>query len=1082
MSLSFDAFAIVLLLAPFAAALLATTISRETGKAAGWILAIVPAALFAILTTTVPDIAAGRPVRLALDWIPALDLRLSFLIDGLSLVFALLITGIGTFIVLYSAAYLDGHPHRGRFLAFMLLFMGAMLGLVLSDSLVALFVFWELTSVTSFLLIGFDHEREAARRGAIQALVVTGVGGLALMAGGVLLHQLSGTWSISDLAASEGLRQAGQFYPWVLAFILVAAFTKSAQWPFHFWLPNAMEAPTPVSAYLHSATMVQAGVYLLARMSPILSGTPQWQVALCVFGGITLLWGGIVALRQTDLKQILAQTTIASLGLSVLLLGLGNEAAAMAVAAYFVAHALYKAALFLVAGIIDHATGTRDITVLGGLRDTLTISFICAALAALSMFGVPPLLGYLAKEEMYAALSYDDAWGIAIIVVLVLGNALLGAAALALVIRPFMGELKPTPKTPHEGNFVLWIGPALFGLIGLAVVFAVGSYGDMVVAPMASSIVGAAVESHLSFGVDLTSLPIWLSVATWALAALIYWRTELVGTVLGFVARAGVAARERRVAQAAPAVAQAAQQVATSPAPEQPAQTVVAPAVADQITAPNEVLAGPSPESQGVEVLAADPSVQPAEPATEQSVLPAVETPALDESAQAAVEANVHHEPAVQEFDATSPDALAQSVVEGPASDRPAQPLMAEPVPTVEVTVESAAPDQSVLPVAEPTALDPSAQAAVEPAVLDQPAKVETEATALDLPSQPVVEPPTPDPAAQPLMAEPAPIVQATVESAATDQSGLAVAEPPAPDTSSQPLVDAPTPDQSVLPVGDAVAPDQLAQPVAAATAPTPAPQGGAEVSPPAERRFTWTWDRGFDQAMFTLIRFAGLWVRAFHHGRLELYLVVTLACLALVMLAPLWAFGGWPSLPRLGVVAYYEWGVVAMAAVGVVMVVFAPTRLGAIIALGIQGLAVALVFMLFGAPDLAFTQLMIETLSVVILALVMTRLRLSLQDPRPYEDVARDGLLAIVIGAATSVLLLRVLQGVFDGRLSTFFARTSVEIAHGRNIVNVILVDYRGLDTLGEITVVMTAGIAVLALLRRQHKRKPPTPSEEAA
>ncbi len=287
MSLSFDLFAVLLLLAPFAGALLATTVSRETGKAAGWILAIVPAALFAALLSTVPEVAAGRPIKIALDWVPSLDIRLAFLIDGLGLVFALAITGIGAFIILYSGSYLEGHPHRGRFLAFMLLFMGAMLGLVLSDSLVGLFVFWELTSVTSFLLIGFDHEREAARRGAIQALVVTGLGGLTLMAGGVLLHSIAGTWTISELAGSEQLRQAGQFYPWVLGFIVVAAFTKSAQWPFHFWLPNAMEAPTPVSAYLHSATMVQAGVYLLARMSPLLAGTPQWQVLLCSFGAVT---------------------------------------------------------------------------------------------------------------------------------------------------------------------------------------------------------------------------------------------------------------------------------------------------------------------------------------------------------------------------------------------------------------------------------------------------------------------------------------------------------------------------------------------------------------------------------------------------------------------------------------------------------------------------------------------------------------------------------------------------------------------------------------------------------------------------
>jgi multicomponent Na+:H+ antiporter subunit A len=237
------------------------------------------------------------------------------------------------------------------------------------------------------------------------------------------------------------------------------------------------------------------------------------------------------------------------------------------------------------------------------------------------------------------------------------------------------------------------------------------------------------------------------------------------------------------------------------------------------------------------------------------------------------------------------------------------------------------------------------------------------------------------------------------------------------------------------------------------------------------ERRSIWSWDKGFDQVMFGLVRLAGGWTRTFHHGRLEIYVVITLACLALVLVTPLWAMNDWPVLPDFGG-AFYEWGIVAIAAIGVVMVVFAPTRLGAIVALGVQGLAVALIFMLFGAPDLAFTQLMVETLSVVVLALVMTRLRLSADDPRPTEDLFRDGLLAVLIGAATSVVLLRVLEGAFDGRLSEFYARTSVEIAHGRNVVNVILVDYRGLDTLGEISVVMTAGIAVLALLRRQHKR----------
>lgn len=774
MALSFDVFAMALLLAPFVAALLAPALERHTGRAAGWVLALVPAGVFAALLATLPEVAAGRAQAFAIDWVPVLGLRLSLLIDGLSLIFALLISGIGVFILIYSGEYLGEHPQRGRFLAAMLLFMGAMLGLVLADSLVALFAFWELTSIASFLLIGFEHERMAARRAAIQALAITsGLGGLALVAGGVLLHVVSGVWELSALADSPLLRMAGGAYPWVVGFVVVAAFTKSAQVPLHFWLPNAMEAPTPVSAFLHSATMVQAGVYLLARLSPLLAGTPLWQGLLCGFGGASLLWGALLALKQTDLKQLLAQTTLASLGLMVMLLGIGGEKAALAVAAYFVAHALYKAALFLVAGIIEHGTGTRDITELGGLRDTLTISFIAAGVAGLSMFGVPPLLGYLAKEEIYAALHLGDGWAMVAVGVLVVGNALLGAAALALVIRPFLGAVKPTPRTQHEGGLALWIGPALFGLASLAVVFAVTGYGELVLTPMAGAIVGAPVASHLGYAVDLSALPIWLSVCTWGMAVLIYLRLDWVrGVLLG------------------------------------------------------------------------------------------------------------------------------------------------------------------------------------------------------------------------------------------------------------------------------------------------------------AERRVGWSWDRGFDQAMFGLIRLAGAWTRALQHGRLEYYLIMLVAALVLVLFVPTALLGGWPALPAPGGMQPYEWGAVALAVGGIAAVVAARTRLGAIVALGVQGTAVGLIFLFFGAPDLAFTQLMVEALSVVIFTLVMTRLHLSARDDRVFEDLARDGTLAVLAGMMVCFVLLRVLEGTLDLRLSDFFVENSVPIAHGHNIVNVILVDFRGLDTLGEITVVMTAGIAVLALLRRRRPR----------
>ena len=398
MALDFDVFAILLLLAPFPAALLAPLIARETGTAAGWILAIVPGGVFVALATMLPSVASGKPVLLAMDWVPALDLRLSLAIDGLSLLFGLVVTGIGALILIYAGAYLADHSRRGRFLALILAFIGSMLGLVLADSLVALFAFWELTAIVSFLLIGFDHERPAARRAATQALIVTGLGGLALLAGGLLLRVLTRQWDLSAMSGFDGVLSLSPAYPWIVGFLVVAAFTKSAQLPFHFWLPQAMEAPTPVSAYLHAAAMVQAGIYLLARLSPLLSGTPLWQLLLCCFGGATLLWGAIRALAQTDLKQLLAHTTIAALGLMVFLLGIGGATAAMAVAAIFAAHALYKAALFLLSGIIEKQVGTRDITALGGLRDHLTITFIAVALSGLSMLGVPPFMGWFAKE------------------------------------------------------------------------------------------------------------------------------------------------------------------------------------------------------------------------------------------------------------------------------------------------------------------------------------------------------------------------------------------------------------------------------------------------------------------------------------------------------------------------------------------------------------------------------------------------------------------------------------------------------------------------------------------------------------
>ena len=354
-------------LAPFAAAVLAPILVRLFGGGAAWLLALVPAAMFAHFAGFLAPVADGQVLLFSADWIPSLGVRYAIRLDGLSLLFALLITGIGTLIVVYSGGYLKGHPRLGRFLSFILMFMGAMLGLVLGDDLLALFVFWELTSITSFLLIGFDNTREAARRAALQALLVTGGGGLALLAGFLLITQVTGATSMTALLAlPEGLRDSALYLP-IFILVLGGAFTKSAQVPLHFWLPNAMEAPTPVSAYLHSATMVKAGVYLLMRLQPVLGDTVEWMTVLPLFGGATLLVGGFLAVRQTDLKLMLAYTTVASLGLLVMLTGTSDARAIEGAALYLVAHSLFKGALFMSAGSIDHEAGTRDVTRLGGL-------------------------------------------------------------------------------------------------------------------------------------------------------------------------------------------------------------------------------------------------------------------------------------------------------------------------------------------------------------------------------------------------------------------------------------------------------------------------------------------------------------------------------------------------------------------------------------------------------------------------------------------------------------------------------------------------------------------------------------------
>ncbi|UOM36997.1 putative monovalent cation/H+ antiporter subunit A [Acuticoccus sp. I52.16.1] len=755
-----------LALAPFAAAALAPTLVHKMGAKAAWILAIVPAILFLGYASMVPLVAHGETLTAGVDWAPSLGVRYAQMIDGLSLTFALLVTGIGTFIVIYAGGYLAGHHHQGRFLAFLLLFMGAMLGLVVADDLISLFVFYELTSITSFLLIGFDHTREPARRAAVQALVITGGGGLALLAGLVLIRLVSGETSVTGLLASPDVLRDAPAYTAIFILVCLGAFTKSAQVPFHSWLPNAMEAPTPVSAYLHSATMVKAGVFVLMRFAPVLGDTALWGTVLPLFGGATFLTGVILGVRQTDLKQILAYTTVASLGLLVMLTGMGSEYAIAGAVAYLVAHALFKGALFMVAGCIDHETGTRDIRQLGGLVGKMPVTFVAALLGCLSMAGLPPMIGFVAKEVMYDGLWQIGGVSVATIVA-VAGNALMFCIA-GMVLVPFFKRPGTMPKKPHEGPPSLWLGPVVLGVTALAAALGLELAVEWIIGPMTSAVAGHASELHLHLWPTGLYPPVILTLVT-------------VGT--GFL-------------------------------------------------------------------------------------------------------------------------------------------LFLIYVPLRKL----------------------------------------------------------------------------------------------------------------VAGILDAVG---------------------------------WGPDRGFDQLLGGLVGLAYRVTRIAQPGIMQRYVTMTFVVLAVALLAPL-AIDGLPSFvwpTDLSEPHYFV--VLATAVAGLGIVIVAKSRLVAIISLGVQGVMVALIFMLYGAPDLSFTQFMVETLSVIILALVMTRLDLDTTDHRLPGHMAKDAGIAIACGVGFAVLLYGVVRQPLDMRLSEFYLKYAYEVAHGRNVVNVILVDFRALDTLGEIAVVMAAGLAIFALLR---------------
>ena len=514
-------------LSGFVLAAFAPLLHRWFGARTSFVLAAFPAALTLVFLNLMPAVMSGETLTFGVAWVPSLGMSLTFVVDGLSLLFSLLITVIGTFVLIYAGGYLKGHPDLVRFHIALVAFMVSMLGLVLADGLITLFVFWELTSITSYLLIGFNHADLEARKSARQGLFVTFGGGLALMAGLVMLGMAGGSWSLAELGTmGDALREHDLYAP-LLICLLLGAFTKSAQFPFHFWLPNAMAAPTPVSAYLHSATMVKAGIYLMARLQPSLGGTEMWVGILSVVGAITMFTGAFLAIRHTNIKKLLAYSTIMALGTLTMLLGIGTEGALIAFVTFLLAHSLYKGALFMVAGILDHETGTKDVTAMGGLRSLMPVTALVAMIAALSLAGAPPLFGFIAKELMFESVLEAGSfrW---LILVLAFSAAFLTIAVAAIVaLRPFFGDRRPTPRVAHEAPVSMLLGPAVLAVLSLLLGLVPVLAGMGLLTAAASVVMGEPVTVSLSLWHGI-NLPLIMSLVSLALGYLLFLRWDRV--------------------------------------------------------------------------------------------------------------------------------------------------------------------------------------------------------------------------------------------------------------------------------------------------------------------------------------------------------------------------------------------------------------------------------------------------------------------------------------------------------------------------------------------------------------------------
>lgn len=741
----------------------------------GGFLCLLPLSIFIFFFQTIQPIAAGNVILESHPWVPALGIHLSFYLDGLSLIFALLISGIGTLIVIYSGGYLHGNPNLGRFYLYLLGFMASMLGVVLSANAITLFIFWELTSLSSYFLIGFEHERESARTAALQALLVTGIGGLALLAGFVLMGDIGGGLEINTWFDQGDRFQSHPLYVAILVLVLLGAFTKSAQFPFHFWLPSAMEGPAPVSAYLHSATMVKAGVYLLMRLNPVLGGTTHWQSALVVFGAVTMVGGAWLALVQRDMKRLLAYSTVNGLGTMVFLTGIGTPYAVQAAIVFLLGHALYKGSLFMTAGVVDHATGSRDVYELGRLYRQLPLITMATALAALSMAGLPPLLGFVSKELIYEAVLNSPLRPWIVTVAAVAANALLLAATGIFLLRPFFSGPASAPSVHHRPTVDLWLGPTIPALLGLVLGIMPQLVDQTIITPAATAVAAKSIQVHLALWHGFNPM-LALSIATVVCGIFIYIAYGYLRPVLSGWNRIGAIGPER--------------------------------------------------------------------------------------------------------------------------------------------------------------------------------------------------------------------------------------------------------------------------------------------------------W---YEEGLHAVKALAAWQTRILQSGYLHRYVLTIVLTTVMLLTVTMITRGGVKlSIEPMGV-RIYEVVITVLMMAAALVTVGAHSRLTAIVAMGVVGYGIALIFIWFGAPDLAMTQFIIETMTVILFALVIYRL------PRykvfsTFEQRYTNAIVAVASGALMTVLVLVALNVQEGSRLSAFFKENSLLMAHGRNIVNVIIVDFRGMDTLGEITVLALAGIGVYTLL----KLKPHDPDEK--